>query len=61
MEFSRCARDKAGIVLSQQSTRLSKLNSVLVEVDVFPGELSFRTAEAIDELSAYGSKSSRIP
>jgi hypothetical protein len=36
-------------------------NRAGVEVDVVPGEPSHRTAEAINELDAYRSKSSGIP
>jgi hypothetical protein len=53
MEFSRCVRYReAGPCWRTASTAgLSKLNSVripYVEVDVLLGELSDRTAEAID-------------
>jgi hypothetical protein len=46
MEFSRCTRT-ASARRPQQSCGLSKLNSVIDEVDMNLGEFEVRTAEAI--------------
>ena len=60
MEFSRCARVRRH--LSQQSTRLSKLNSVLAEVDVIPGETGHWTSrETSTGRPTYRSNCSGIP
>src|SRR5580765_6950886 len=54
---------QAGIEFSQQCARLSKLNSVLVEVDVIPGETDHRTINERPSTGrpTYRSKSSGIP